>query len=234
MTAPYKEKDFEDAIEAHLLAHGWLKGTAADFDRELALDPKHLFTFVEDTQPDLWGELRKNHKDGLEQTLTDTLVRTLESRGTLDVIRHGLKFYGKKIDVAYFRPAHGLNPDILDRYGKNRLVVTRQVKFIPDRDDSVDLMLGLNGLPVATVELKNPMTNQNVGHAIGQYERRDPRHTLFQFKKRTLVHFAVDPDLVFMTTRLEGDSTYFLPFNRGADGGRVGFSIGGCKMMRPA
>ena len=84
MTAPYKEKDFEDAIEAHLLAHGWLKGTAADFDRELALDPKHLFTFVEDTQPDLWGELRKNHKDGLEQTLTDTLVRTLESRGTLD------------------------------------------------------------------------------------------------------------------------------------------------------
>jgi type I restriction enzyme, R subunit len=217
----HTEKTFEEAIEAHLLEHGgWAKGYPNDFNRSLALRPKDLFAFVQDSQPELWSELRKQQPSGLEEAVIDALVKTLESWGTIDVLRHGFKFFGKKIDLAYFKPAHGLNPEIVAKYGKNRLVLTRQVKFIPDRDDSVDMLLSVNGLPVATVELKNPLTGQNIDDAIAQYKRRDPKQPLFQFKKRALVHFGVDPDLVAMTTRLAGKDTGFLPFNRGFNGGR--------------
>lgn len=215
-----KELHFEDAIEHHLVtAGGWTKGNLADFDRQTALVASDLFAFIESTQPELWTDLRKHHQSGLEAAVLDTLVKTLDQRGALDVLRHGLKFFGKKIECAYFKPAHGMNPDILAKYEKNRLVVTRQIKFIQDTEHSVDLVLFVNGFPVATAELKNPLTNQTVHHAVAQYRQRDPRHALFQFKKRALVHFAVDPDLVYMTTHLRGEDTLFLPFNRGASGG---------------
>jgi type I restriction enzyme, R subunit len=218
--AKTKELHFEDAIEHHLVtAGGWSKGSPKDFDRLLALAPKDFFAFVEATHPVLWDELRKAHQAGLEPAVLDALVKNLDSRGALDVLRHGFKFFGKKIDCAHFKPAHGMNPDILAKYAQNRLVLTRQVRFVVDGDQSVDLVLFVNGFPVATAELKNPMTHQTVEHAITQYRDRDPRHALFQFKKRALVHFAVDPDLVYMTSRLAGKDTVFLPFNRGKDGG---------------
>jgi type I restriction enzyme R subunit len=217
----YRELHFEEAIEASLLAQGaWTKGDPTDYRRDLGLLPNDFFRFVQETQPQLWGELRKGHASGLEETLLDALTKNLESRGTIDVLRHGFKLLGKKIDTAYFHPAHGLNPDILAKYQKNRTVLTRQVKFIPDQDDSVDMVLFLNGLPVATVELKNHLTGQTVEHAISQYQRRDAKHRLFHFKRRALVHFAVDPDLAYMTTRLAGKETVFLPFNRGCSGGK--------------
>ena len=171
----------------------------------------------QDSTDALWALL--DGADGLETAVLDTLVKALDLRGSLDVLRHGFKFFGKKIECAFFKPAHGMNPDILVKYAKNRLVVTRQVRFIEDGDQSVDLVLFVNGLPVATAELKNPLTNQTVHHAIKQYRNRDARHALLQFKKRALVHFAVDPDQVYMATKLEGDGTVFLPFNRGNDGG---------------
>lgn len=216
MTARHTERAFEDAIEHHLLTHGaWSKGDPRDFDRQLALVPKDFFAFVQATQPALWAELSKHHQKGLDAALLDTLVKSLDSRGALDVLRHGFKFFGKKIECATFKPAHGMNPDILARYRDNRLVLIRQVRFVVDGDESVDLVLFVNGFPVATAELKNPLTGQKVEHAVAQYCGRDPRHALFQFKKRALVHFAVDPDHVYMTTRLEGKETAFLPFNRG-------------------
>jgi|CZKU01.1.fsa_nt_gi type I restriction enzyme R subunit len=215
-----KEQHFEDAIEHHLLTSGgWSKGSPGDFDRKTALVSKDFFDFVEATQPETWNELKKHHQSGLEGAVLDTLVKALDSRGALDVLRHGFKFFGKKIECAYFKPAHGMNPDILAKYAMNRLVVTRQVRFVEDGDQSVDLVLFVNGFPVATAELKNPLTNQTVHDAIKQYRNRDPRHALFQFKKRALVHFAVDPDQVYMATKLEGDGTVFLPFNRGKDKG---------------
>ncbi len=218
--AKTKERHFEDAIEDHLVTSGgWARGNATDFDRATALVSKDLFAFIEATQPETLADLRKHHAKGLEAAVIDTLVKALDLRGALDVLRHGFKFFGKRIDCAYFKSAHGMNPDILAKYAQNRLVVTRQVRFIDGGDDSIDLVLFLNGFPVATAELKNPLTNQNVEHAVKQYRKRDPRHALFQFKKRALVHFAVDPDLVFMTTRLAGDKTSFLPFNRGKDKG---------------
>jgi type I restriction enzyme R subunit len=192
----HTEKTFEESIEAQLLAHGgWTKGNPADFCRDLGLVRQDFFGFVQDTQPQLWEELRKQHGSGFEEAVLDALTKNLESRGTLDVLRHGFKLLGKKIEAATFQPAHGLNPDILAKYKKNRLVLIRQVKFIPEQDQSVDMVMFLNGLPVATVELKNFFTGQNVEHAISRYKRRDPKHRLFHFKKRALVHFAVDPDL---------------------------------------
>jgi type I restriction enzyme, R subunit len=215
-----KELHFEDAIDHHLVTSGgWTKGDSKDFDRQSALVSKDFFAFVEATQPETWAELRKHHQSNLEASVLETLVKVLDARGTLDVLRHGFKFFGKKIECAYFKPAHGMNPDILAKYEKNRLTVTRQIRFIEDGDQSIDLVLFVNGFPVATAELKNPLTNQTVQDAVAQYRRRDPRHALFRFKTRALVHFAVDPDLVYMTTNLAGESTYFLPFNRGNNGG---------------
>jgi len=211
-----QERHFEDAIEHHLVTSGgWTKGSPTDFDRQTALVSKDLFAFIESTQPELWADLRKHHQAGLEAAVLDTLVKTLDSRGALDVLRHGFKFFGKKIECAYFKPAHGMNPDILAKYAKNLLVVTRQVKFAFDEEKSLDMALFVNGFPVATVELKNHLTQQTVRDAIEQYRMRDPRHALFQFKKRALVHFAVDPDVVYMTSKLNGKATVFLPFNRG-------------------
>jgi type I restriction enzyme, R subunit len=133
--AKTSELHFEDAIEHHLLSSGgWTKGNAADFDRRTALVAKDFFTFIEATQPVTWSELRKHHMSGLEIAVLDTLTKALDSRGSLDVLRHGFKFFGKKIECAYFKPAHGMNPDVLARYAKNRLVVTRQVTFVPDHE----------------------------------------------------------------------------------------------------
>ncbi|MGE0023937.1 MAG: type I restriction endonuclease, partial [Hyphomicrobium sp.] len=192
MAAKHTEAIFETGIVTDLVARrGWDEGAPADFDCQLALVPKDLLGFVEATQPELWAELRKQHRYGLESALLDTVVKTLESRGTLDCLRHGVKFYGKKIDLAYFKPAHGLNPDLDANYARNRLVVVRQLKFIPEREDAIDLVLFLNGLPVATAELKNPFTGQRTLNAIRQYMRdRDPRQPIFAFKSRAIVHFA--------------------------------------------
>ena len=216
MTSPHLEKAFEDGIEAALLASGgWKKGDPAEFNAELALIPKELFGYIKETQPDLLKSLAAFHKGDLEAALLDALVKHLDLKGTLDVLRHGFKFFGKRIEVATFKPAHGLNPDILARYGMNRLTVTRQVKFAVGEEKSIDMLLSLNGLPVATVELKVHTTNQTAANAVKQYQDRDPNHRVFQFKKRALVHFAVDPDQVYMTTRLAKEKTLFLPFNRG-------------------
>ena len=118
-----KELHFEDAIEHHLISSGgWTKGSPKDFDRATALVSKDFFAFVESTQPELWTELKKHHQSGLEAAVLDTLVKALDSRGSLDVLRHGFKFFGKKIECAYFKPAHGMNPEILAKYAKNRLV----------------------------------------------------------------------------------------------------------------
>ena len=220
MPGKHTERAFEDAIEHALITGGWTAGKASTFDAERALQTPDFLAFVRASQPELYGEMSKQHGDA---AIIDALVKSLDSLGALEVLRHGFKFYGKKIECAYFKPAHGMNPDILGKYALNRLVVTRQVHFAmrdhADANESVDMLLSLNGLPIATVELKNQLTKQDVQHAIAQYRRRDPRHRLFEFKKRALVHFAVDPDLAYMTTRLVGEGTRFLPFNRGLDGG---------------
>ena len=214
------ERAFETAIEEHLLGHGWLKGNSEQFSRDLALDPAQAIAFISETQPETWADLVRQHGASVEKTVIEWLAKALDTQGTLHTLRHGFKFYGKLLRMAFFRPTHDLNPDLVAKAEKNMLVVTRQVRFDPGSEKSVDMLLSLNGIPIATAELKNPLTAQNVQHAIEQYKNdRDPKLPLFQFKKRALVHFAVDPDVAYMATRLSGRQTVFLPFNRGNKNG---------------
>jgi len=223
MTAEsYKEEAFEEYIETYLLINGGYTQVPEDeeYNRELALFPKEAIRFIKNTQPEIYEKLEAQLGDETEKAIIDALVKFLESHGSLHVIRHGIKVYGKKIQLAYFKPAFGLNPKSIELYEKNRLGISRQVHFSADNDKSLDLVISLNGIPVATAELKNQMTGQTVEDGMRQYKKnRDPREKLFQFKKRALVHFAVDTDQVYMTTKLEGNDTFFLPFNLGHEHG---------------
>jgi len=217
------ENAFETYVEEILLTHGgWKPCSSAEWDKERALFPAQVFAFIADTQAKQWAEMRSLHAAGLEALLLTTLVKELDAKGSLHVLRHGFKFYGKTFRLAYFKPAHGANFEVIDLFNKNRLTVTRQVPCHPGDNHTMDIILAVNGLPVATIELKNPGTGQNWRHAVRQYkEDRDPRAPLFEFKKRALVHFAADPDEVHMTTRPAGGKTHFLPFNRGSHPGQI-------------
>ncbi len=213
----HTELVFEEAIENHLLEKsGYIKGDPADFSREHALDTKTIFAFLQESQPEAWKKSLSIHGSDIQNKLLQRLIKELDSKGTLDVLRNGFIDYGVRYKMAYFQPASGLNPETEKLYKLNRLTVTRQVKYSPKNEKTIDMLLGLNGLPVATVELKNLFTGQDVSNAKRQFiEDRDPKEMLFQFKKRALVHFAVDPDEVYMTTKLEGARTIYLPFNLG-------------------
>ncbi|MBX3376894.1 MAG: type I restriction endonuclease subunit R [Phycisphaeraceae bacterium] len=227
MPADYKEKAFETAIEEHLLAHGYAKGDNRDYDaasapngydRARGLFPGVFVAFVKATQPQAWSALEKLHGAGTSDVLVDALCKAIagSDRGSLEIIRHGFKCYGRQIDVAFFKPSSGLNPETLCLYAMNVLTVTRQVYYSGTCEKSIDVVLALNGVPIVTAELKNPMSGQTAEHAKTQYRLdRDERELLFAFKQRALVHFAVDPDVVWMTTRLRGKETFFLPFNKG-------------------
>ena len=215
------EQAFEEAIEKSLIEKGgYAKGDPSDFSRELAFDPKTIFAFLKDTQPKSWKKLSEIHGSQVESKVLQRLFKELDNRGTLDVLRKGFVDYGVRFKMAYFKPASRLNPETLALYDKNRLTVTRQVKYSLSKENSIDMLLSLNGLPVATVELKNRFTGQNATNAKWQYAvDRDPNELLFKFKKRALVHFAVDTDEAYMTTRLEGKATRYLPFNLGYNKG---------------
>ncbi len=217
------ERAFETYVATMLRDRaGWKPGANAEWDVERALFPARIFAFIEETQARLWAEMRALHGTGLERLLLDTLARELDLKGTLHILRHGFKFYGKTFRLAYFKPAHGLNDEVLALYARNHLTVTRQVPCHPGKHGTVDMVFAVNGLPVATCELKNPGTGQTWRHALRQYQNdRDPRAPLFGFKTRALVHFAADPDEVHMTTRLSGSATHFLPLNRGSHPGEV-------------
>jgi type I restriction enzyme R subunit len=220
VTAIHTEKALEDAIESHLLAHGWQKGDPSAFNRELALFPHMFLEFVRTSQPDAYRRLEGFFGQAVDEKIIQRLVQVLDRNGMLEVIRKGFELYGVTVHAAFFRPTSGLNPEVLVRYEQNILTVTRQLRYSPRHEKSLDLVLAINGLPVMTAELKNHFTGQTVRDAIRQYQTdRDPRDLIFQFKKRSLVHFAVDPDEVWMTTRLAGKDTEFLPFNRGYEGG---------------
>ncbi len=220
--AQTNERAFENYVMQMLAAKGWAQGSVSEWDKELALFPARITAFMADTQPELWAQMRTLHADQLQAMVIKALVKELAVKGCLHILRHGFKFYGKTFYTAYFKPAHGLNPEMLARYGRNELTVTRQVPCHSGDGSTMDLVLSVNGLPVATCELKNPRTGQNWRHAIHQYQHdRDPRAPLFEFKKRALVHFAVDPDEAYMTTRLSGGSTFFRPFNQGSHPGEI-------------
>ncbi|MEX2304198.1 MAG: type I restriction endonuclease [Bryobacterales bacterium] len=222
MPVDHREKTFESAIEDCLLGEcGYTKADPRDFDKERCLDSTVLLPFLRETQPKEWAALEKLHGKRTETIVLDDLCKALDSEGSLPVLRHGFKCFGKRLFVAFFAPATRMNPETAGRYRANRLTVTRQLQYCAQHTNSLDLALSLNGLPIATAELKNPLSGQTVKHAIAQYRQdRDPRDRVFEFKKRSLVHFAVDPDEVYMATRLDWERTFFLPFNKGNNGGK--------------
>ena len=226
----HKEISFEAEICEHLASQGWLDGAAdaADYDRPRALFPADLAAWVQASQPKAWEALARSHGASTEAMLLDRLRKQIDERGTLDVLRHGIELIGLKapLAMAQFKPALTMNPDILTRYEANRLRVMRQVRYSTANQNSIDLVLFLNGLPVATVELKTDFT-QSVTDAVDQYRfdrvpnpKGQSPETLLSFPNGALVHFAVSNAEVMMATKLEGTSTRFLPFNRGDGGGK--------------
>ncbi len=222
MTSKTDERAFESTVEAMLLNAGWVKGDREEWDVDLALFAQRALAFIRATQPELWNPMLALNGEDLEPQMIEALARELDTKGSLHVLRHGFRFFGKTFRLAYFKPAHGLNDEALARFQRNELSVTRQARCHPRKGHEIDLLLALNGVPVATCELKNPMTGQTWRSAVRQYQQdRDPNAPVFKFQKRALVHFAADPDEIHMTTQLAGEQTHFLAFNRGSNPGGV-------------
>jgi type I restriction enzyme R subunit len=226
----HKEISFEDEICAHLSSRGWLyaAGDAAGYDRVRAFFPADIVAWVDATQPKALETLRKTQGANAETVLLDRIRQQLDGRGTLDVLRHGVEMIGLRapLSLAQFKPALAMNDEILAKYHANRLRVVRQVRYSQHNENCIDLVLFLNGLPVATVEMKTDFT-QSVADAVDQYRfDRDPKfkgqaaEPLLSFPSGALVHFAVSNSEVMMTTKLEGKGTRFLPLNKGDNGGK--------------
>jgi type I restriction enzyme R subunit len=211
------EHMFEDEIEASLLASGYRRSQPSNFDPGLGLDTTELFAFIEATQMDEWNALLDRYgldARAAQRGLARRVASEIDSRGTVDVLRQGVVDLGVTIQLAFFKPAHGLTPTLQALYECNRVTVARQFPYASVSNKTIDMALLVNGVPTATAELKNPLTDQSIEHAIEQYRNdRDPKN--LTLARRALVHFAVDPERVAMTTRLAGPATEFLPFNLG-------------------
>ena len=237
MYVDISERAFEDAIEAGLLQHaqgalgerqssyldmkpgGYNKRNAEDYDSNMCLIPCDALDFVLATQPQEWERLTQHHRGQVKERFLKRLSSELRSRGALDVLRNGIKDMGCRFRLAYFRPASGLNEETRRLYRGNLFSFVRQLHYSEKNNKSLDVAIFLNGIPIFTAELKNPLTRQTVLDAIHQYRTdRDPREPLLAYG-RCLAHFAIDPELVYVTTHLARSKTRFLPFNQGKYGG---------------
>ncbi len=244
MSLQISERSFEEAIERALLAYGpdacagdatiisetpppygeappggYLRRDPKEYDRKRCLLPRDVLDFIYATQPREWEKLKQHHGAEVKERFLARLAGEVGRRCVLDVLRRGIKDSGCRFRLAYFRPASGLNAELQRLYQANLFAAVRQLRYSEKNENSLDLVLFLNGLPLFTAELKNPLTGQNVQDAMRQYRfDRDTKEPLLAFR-RCLAHFAVDPDLIYVTTRLAGAQTRFLPFNQGKFGG---------------
>ena len=221
----YTEKDLESLIEAHLLNNGYIKRVSKDYDKNLCVDKELFLHFLKSSQKDSLEKLEQ--KNIGEQELLKEVSSQIRRRGILKALQTGIEIRSVTIKLAYSKPISSDNPQALENYEKNIFSITRQLYFSEKNNKSLDMVIFLNGLPLITMELKNPFTGQNVYNAIEQYKKdRDPRESIF---KQSVVHFALDSDLIYMSTKLEGVGTRFLPFNRGLNNGSgaIGCECGG-------
>ncbi len=211
-----KERDLEDIIEEGLVSSGYRICDYSVYDRDLCLITSELSGFVKDTQPDEWEKLSQSYGDETESRFCKIVSEEIRKKGLISVLRGAIKHRGIHFKLCYFEPKSGLNPDHQKLFEANRLSVVRQLHYSTKNENSIDVVLFANGLPVVTIELKNQLTGQTVKDAKKQYkeDRKPAGEPLLQFK-RCVVHFAVDQDLVYMATRLSGYGTRFLPFNKG-------------------
>jgi type I restriction enzyme R subunit len=217
----------EEVVERHIVdqlvaGQGYAERPAEAFDQTLGLDRDVVVAFVKDTQPQVWEALEGQYPGAAEKEFFRNLEQALKNRGTLEVLREGYKMVpNMHFRLMFPRPASSLNPDLVRLYEGNRLTVMTQVVYSARHGNAIDIVLFLNGLPVATMEVKNTLTSQTFRHAESQYRKDRPPagEPLLTFKRGALVHFALDQENVSMTTRLMNGKTRFLPFNRGRDGG---------------
>ena len=216
----HTERAFEELIVAELTADGsWIEGDPKRYDATLGLYSEDVTAFVSQTQSKQWDRLVKlsGSETQATQALQERLATQLDKHGAVRVLRDGISERGVTLRLCQLRPAHSIDMETGDRYAANRLRVVRQVRFDPNTGDELDLVLFVNGIPTATAELKNRWTGQTVDHAIKQYRTdRNPRNVLFA--RRAFVHFAIDAEMAYMTTKLAGPKTTFLPFNQGSGG----------------
>ena len=219
------EKQFETDIESYMLSQGgYVKGDLQTYNREKAIDLPKLVQFIKNTQPKEWKKYERNYGENAENRLYKRFQDSVNTFGLLYVIRHGFEDRGAKIKVAAFKENTTLNKTVMKEYDENILTCTRQFRYSTENENSIDMVLSLNGIPIVALELKNQLTGQNVDNAKKQYMYdRNPKEFCFHFDNRFLVYFAVDLYEVSMTTKLDGKNTFFLPFNMGSNGaGEVG------------
>ena len=210
----YLEIDFEEHIEEQLHNSGYKPSLPTDYDKTLCLIPSQIIEFIQDTQSKTLKKLELQYGSDTENKLTKRISSEIESRGIIDVLRKGVKDRGCQFQLVYFQPKSGLNPDHKDLYKKNQFTTIRQLKYSKQNEKSIDMGIFINGIPIMMLELKNSLTGQDHTNGIKQWKYdRDPKEPLFRFK-RNLVYFSVGNEKVYMTTRLSGSMTRFLPFNK--------------------
>ena len=220
-----KEKRFEQDIEEYLITEGgYEKGDPRKFDRKLALDTETFLKFIKISQPKQWERYEKIYGTASEKQVVERFCREVKMVGLLQVLRQGFTDRGVKFRAVYWKPETSINTTTQEQFAANILHCTRQLHYSLSNENSIDIVLFVNGIPVVSMELKCQFTGQSTANAIEQYQfDRRGKDAIFAFKERVLVHFAVDLTQVYMTTHLEGEKTYFLPFNQGSNGsGRVG------------
>jgi type I restriction enzyme R subunit len=218
--AKLKENAFQQLIKEYLINEsGYVESSNLNYDKYHALDTEMLFEFLETTQEKTMQELKNIYGPEYKQKIVKRLNEELARRSMIDVIKHGIKDYGKKLDLAYFKPPTDFNEKLNQLYNQNIFSVIDELNYQDEK--RIDVVLFLNGLPIITMELKNQDTGQDYKDAIYQYKNdRSPNEKLFRFKQRSIVNFAVDKDEVYMTTELNGKDTFFLPFNKGRGRGK--------------
>jgi type I restriction enzyme R subunit len=218
MASNYKEINFEEHIEAHLLSCGYRKRLPEEYDKSLCLIPDEVIQFIKATQPQAFEKLEKQYGADTSQKLLERIAREVGKYGVLDVLRKGVTDRGAKFKLAYFKPSSGMNPEHEMLYRGNRFSLVRQLKYSQKNENSIDMALFLNGLPIVTVELKNSLTGQMLENAEKQYKQdRLPHGEPLLAFKRCLVHFAIGNERASMTTHLQGDKTRFFPFNKDSE-----------------
>ncbi len=220
-----KEKRFEQDIEEYLTTQGgYIKGNPKFFDRELGLDKATFISFLKDSQPKTWERYEKIYGTDSEKQVIERFCREIKMVGLLRVLRQGFTDRGIKFRAVFWKPETSINATAVKQYESNILHCTRQLHYSLNNENSIDIVLFVNGIPIVSMELKCQFTGQSTANAIEQYIfDRAGKDAIFTFKERVLVHFAVDLSRVYMTTRLEGAKTYFLSFNQGSNGaGKVG------------
>lgn len=221
MSTDISEKGLESHIANYLVErNGYRLRTFDNYNRELCLDMQLLFEFLETTQNRALERLKQIHGENYQQKIANRINDRIKSKGVIDILRKGVTDNGVNLTLLYNKPISNLNPKSEEFYGQNIFSVMRQLHYSRLSEQSLDIGIFINGIPVTTCELKNELTKQNVWDAINQYRKdRDPREPLFGFG-RCMVHLAVDSDQIYMTTRLYGEKTFFLPFNKGYNDGK--------------